>query len=369
MKCPACPERFTDAASIIGHIEGNKCKIIRREDFQRHKAEIELEKEAALELNGDPYRLDLMSQSNSDPDYLGGMSLADDERAHHPESWDTSFSPPRESFETAQNSVTSATSQWDTDRYPPLIAERASSNVGRRQYNAVQNSHNEDNAGSSDLNGSKWATQDKAPAWSTQTCSHAAGGAQRSRQTRVSSGNLLDSMVDDDGSIATSGATRDTHPVDFASGSDIIPPAAKAENQDPNAPNAQVQVGQRLSLPPRYNLENYWNSVLGLYVCPGYKCNRKLRSVKDFELHLLSGAHAGARIKCPCCFKNFRTTQALVAHAESGSKRCELQNTENFDLAIREITGGLLKVGGHWDGVGNARFESVPVEEWNNVAW
>lgn len=351
---------------MIGHIETNKCKIIKGEDFHKHKAEIELEKEAVEEqLSGGLYQLDLLSQSNSNPDYLGGTSLADDERVHQPESWHSTVT---HNTDLLQSDRQNSTISWNNEKYPPLVAQKEPSQIGRRQYNAEQNSDDERDGGESDLLGSKWAPHKQKPAWSTQTFSQSVG-AQSLRQTRTGSSNLFGSMVDDEGSVATSAATRGTHTADLSEPSNALPPAARAENQDPNAPNAQVQIRQRISLPPRYNLENYWNSVMGHYVCPAYKCGRKLRSIKDFEVHLLSGAHAAARVKCPCCLKSFKSTQALVAHAESGSRKCDLRNTENFDLTIREITGGLLKVEGHFENLGNARFESVPVEEWNSNVW
>lgn len=355
---------------MIGHIEKNQCKFIKNEDFQKHKAEIQLEKEAVSErFNVVPDQLDVISQNHSDPDYLGGISLADDERVHHPESWNSSVNQATDVHNEPQYSTDSAVSQWDTENYPPLVAEKTASNVNRRQYTVEQDSDDVADGSTSDLLGSKYVPKRENTAWSTQAPSKTSSIPSRQRQQGVSSGNLLDSMVDDDRSTATSAATRGTRSTELAGRSEILPPAAQVENQDPNAPYAQVQVGQKMSLPPKYNLEQYWSSFLGVYECPGYNCGLKLRSAKDFESHLLSGAHAGARIKCPCCFKNFKSTQALVAHAESGSKRCDLRNTEDFDLAIREITGGLLKIGGYWEGHGNARFESVPVEEWKNVSW
>lgn len=314
--------------------------------------------------------------SEIDPDPSGGTSLADNERVHLSNPWHDSVQRDIDPFDGRQTSVSQATSAFAVDKYPPLVAAAPPSTFNlpyRTRYETevdMEDPADSNEPQTTSSQGPQPQPTQSVPTnggvWSNNAISLAIRGPRSDTSPNLldsaSSVNLLDSSVADDSSVAT----RGTRPSALEGRSDYIPPAVKAENQDPNAPYAQVQTAQRARLPARQNLENYWNAVLSCYICPGSKCGRRLRSRQDFEEHLLSGAHVVETVQCPSCLKRFKTTTALVAHAESGSTKCDLRKTEEFDLAMRSITAGLIKVDGSWSGTGNPRFESVPVKDWNN---
>ena len=385
LPCRGCNEIFTDAAGLIGHIEDNKCKVIKRNDFYKHRAEQQIEKDAIDELAGSMYQGSTVITSpltDTDSDPVGGTSLTDNYRVDNPPHWQDPAPPIRDLIEGRQGSVSQGMSEVSVDKYPPLIATRepaSRANVPtRRQYVTeydAEGTRKTSVTASSDLLGSEVSAsaqgpkpQDEHPVFAAGPVWNSQNPFPRREAPRQTSQNLLDresNLLDPSTVSNDSAATQGTRPSQLPGRSDVLPPAAKAENQDPNAPHAQVQTATRIELPSRANLENYWNSVLGCYVCPGYKCDQRLRSVKDFEAHLLAGTHVIEKIRCPSCFKIFKSTKGLVAHAESGSTKCDLRKTEDFDAAIQQITAGLIKVNGSWAGAGNAKFESVPIEDWS----
>lgn len=383
MRCQGCNGVFGDAAGLIGHIEKNQCKVIKRDDFYKHRAEQQIQRDAEDELNGGLYQGSTALSSIPYADPSEHTSLAEDERVDITQHWQEPVRYDVDPFDGKRGSLTQDMSQLGIDKYPPLLASAApSSNLSsRRRRYAIEDDGEGDAKMShtSDVSMSAWPTAANGPqpqpvhsevtkggAWAGNKFSipirGSRPGASPNLLDTASSVNLLDSVVEDNSSVAT----RGTRPSDMAGRSEVLPPAARAENQDPNAPFAQVQTAQRIRSSSHHNLESYWNAVLGCYICPGNNCGRRLRSPQEFEQHLLSGVHVGAVVQCPSCLKRFKTITALVAHAESGSTKCDLRKTEEFDLAIRSITAGLIRVDGSWTGAGNPKFESVPVEDWNN---
>lgn len=406
----------------MGHIEQNKCKVIKRDDFHKHRAEVQVEKDALEEILAPSeftgsaviHSSTKTTTDSTDSDLGGGTSLADDERAQQLPHWQERAPRGGDPFEDRHTSLAKQMAALAVDRYPPLEAARQQTSAvtstsnstqgAPRPWGAARSGGTSAYGGSQNTSTSRHMTQADQPArarWeyastraplsdtssdllgsvtsrgkSVDEDDHpifkdAWGGEKLPRMPlRRTSENLLDSassvnlmhssVVSND-----SGATRGTRPSQLPARSGIVPAAAKAENQDPNAPYAQVQtVTQVPDRMPR-SLDMYWNSVLGCYVCPGLNCGKKLASPKEFQTHLLTGVHAVSSVQCPSCLKRFKTTTALIAHAESGSTKCELRKTEDFDREIRAITAGLIKVDGNWSGAGNAKFESVPVEDWS----
>lgn len=302
----------------------------------------------------------------------GGASLLEDQRVHVERDWQGApvLMSPSNASDTSDRPILSlqqSMSDLGVDRYPPLQAER------QHQLSAVSPARSLVSfrrvADDDDLLDTSEAPRvqpghsiygDKG-VWE-------ANKAARKQRNRGASRNLLDddssvNLMDSSVSGRNKPAARETT-APQQSNADWLPPAAQPENQDPNAVHSRIKTITALRMPSRERLQSYWDSIQGAYVCPGAKCGRKLRSVQEFEEHLLSGAHAGGTVQCPACLKHFKTVTALVAHAESGSRKCYLRNTEDFDLAIRSITAGLIRVNGSWSGEGNARFEATPITEW-----
>lgn len=371
---------FDSAAGLMGHVENNKCKTITRDDFHKHRAEREIENEALEELNGRQYQYATAIQPTgavsigSDPaSSNGGMSLLDNERVHLEKDWRGNPRPdPRPSSRDDSHIQADPLSQGFSDlsinRYPPLMATRPQS---RKPQNDVPTWPAQNNGDLMDVQEQPEVRPSKPK---TLIGDNNVWGAnnrlvqsrpQQPQRAPSSSSNLLDtaSSLNFLGSTmsANTAATRGTTQ---NNGTSTIPPAARPENQDPNAPFTQIQFQDaKPRLPSRLELHRYWDSIQSCYICPGARCGQRITSVSAFEAHLLSPAHVGAKVQCPSCLKKFKTATALVAHAESGSLKCDVRNSMEYDKVIRDITAGLIKVDGTWRD-GSVKYESQPVDQW-----
>jgi len=377
---------FTDASGLMGHIENNRCKIITRDDFHRHRAEQQIEKDAFEELQGGALHGESVISIGSDSDPFGGASLLENQRIPMSQDWqgapqEDMWGVGSERYDRRASNMSRQMTDLALDKYPALVAN---SSARPSTSNALPSSRQVEN--NSNASGSTAATGDlldmkEEPkvrpgrpvfgnnnVWEANRAARAQRPPVRETSSNLldstSSVNLLDSSIMGKETVATRG-TRPSH-TSYPGHTDhgFIPAAARPENQDPNAPNATIQTRSQPRVPSYARIQTYWNEIEQCYVCPGDRCGRKLRSIKAFEEHLNSAAHVGGMVQCPSCLKKFKTTTALVAHAESGSTRCDLRKTEEFDLAMQQITAGLIKVEGTWSGAGNAKFASVPIGQW-----
>jgi hypothetical protein len=142
--------------------------------------------------------------------------------------------------------------------------------------------------------------------------------------------------------------------------SQTIPAAAQALNN----PNAHIRT-VTAALSPRSLLDpyKYFDPLQNCFVCPGQKCHSKFATPEAFDEHLLSSAHVGGRTVCPSCLKKFKTTAALITHCESGSKRCTIRKSTNYNQVMRELTAGLLGTEGHLID-GSVRYVANKPENW-----
>ncbi|PLB51193.1 putative C2H2 finger domain protein [Aspergillus steynii IBT 23096] len=110
-------------------------------------------------------------------------------------------------------------------------------------------------------------------------------------------------------------------------------------------PNA----GQTLRLmDEHWQATNFLNSFSGQYVCP---CGSSFSQRDEFEEHVLQKSRSKRVVQCPNCLRRFKTTAALIAHCESPSTRCDINNGDKYGQIIDELTGGLIQaVGYHADG-------------------
>jgi hypothetical protein len=49
-------------------------------------------------------------------------------------------------------------------------------------------------------------------------------------------------------------------------------------------------------------------------------------------------------MRCPRCHKIFPTCSQLVAHCESGSKKCTIRYADDFGTFLYKLTGGIISV-------------------------
>ncbi|KAL1961114.1 hypothetical protein VTO42DRAFT_3059 [Malbranchea cinnamomea] len=98
--------------------------------------------------------------------------------------------------------------------------------------------------------------------------------------------------------------------------------------------------------------DRFYNSVLGMYVCA---CDQTFKTAIELERHIASGVHAAGVVRCPSCFRIFKTHTALVAHIESATTRCYIKESMNFGQLMDDISGGLIETAGY-NTDGSVRF-------------
>lgn len=54
--------------------------------------------------------------------------------------------------------------------------------------------------------------------------------------------------------------------------------------------------------------------------------------------------HRITKMRCPSCHDLFPSCYALVAHCESGSKKCKINEAHDFGTFLDRLTGGFLAV-------------------------
>lgn len=383
----------------MAHIENNKCKYITKSDFQTHQAEQQIERDAREEMQAGLYNPgSMVSGYSSLPSH--GPNLLEDSRVSSDQGLDWASLVAEDTRRAEQGlplgsvgipgTITEGVSRAVIDDYPPLGATTSNSTGSisanlplRRKVASDSTSENAQSENLLDVRDdvSPWS---KKPATTSQTSRGHLNELNtntpwnnlairtRSNDQKSSGVNQLDfnstvngTAFGTDTSIATRGTRLSQYNPSMMQNKPV-PPAARPENPDPNAPYAQVQTQTRLRMPSQLELHTYWDPIQQCYICPGMKCSRRLRSVKEFHDHLLSAAHTGGSVQCPSCLKRFKTTTALVAHAESGSTKCDLRNSAEFDKVMRDITAGLIKVDGTWSD-GSHKYSAVPVDEWSGM--
>ncbi|KAA8648184.1 hypothetical protein EYZ11_000552 [Aspergillus tanneri] len=117
--------------------------------------------------------------------------------------------------------------------------------------------------------------------------------------------------------------------------------------------------GQTLRiLDERWDATNFFNSFSGKYVCP---CNAAFKHKIDFEKHVLLKSKNNRDVQCPRCLRHFKTTAALIAHCESPSTRCDINDGEKYSQIIDELTGGMIQAVGY-NTDGTVKYEAGKLE-------
>ncbi|KAL4931972.1 putative C2H2 finger domain protein [Aspergillus undulatus] len=89
---------------------------------------------------------------------------------------------------------------------------------------------------------------------------------------------------------------------------------------------------------------NFLDEFSGEYVCA---CGKRCLTKEGFEKHVLSKSQGSRQMQCPGCLKIFRSTAALIAHCESASMRCDVNETNLYAKIIDEVSGGMIQTSGY----------------------
>ena len=63
----------------------------------------------------------------------------------------------------------------------------------------------------------------------------------------------------------------------------------------------------------------------------------------DLNKHINSD-HRLIYMKCPVCFKRFKSATALMAHCENRGAKCQVNKADNFNTFLDRLSGGFLSV-------------------------
>ncbi|KAF2817637.1 uncharacterized protein BDZ99DRAFT_431877 [Mytilinidion resinicola] len=90
-----------------------------------------------------------------------------------------------------------------------------------------------------------------------------------------------------------------------------------------------------------FDPKRFYHPILMTYQCPFPHCEEKFANDFDLENHILS-IHRMRDQRCPSCCKIFKSSAALIAHAEAPNSRCHLSKSDKFTQALDELSGGFL---------------------------
>ena len=366
--------KLLGAASYVAHIGKNECEVITLEDYDRLRAEKQIEKdawEAALDTQNVRYG---DSSLASEAGTHGGAPLMDDDPRSISTDYrsasdlDSGLSPLQFTVNASQQSASnlaSSITNLSIDKYPPLPAQ-----VKPAKKENVLPKPTVINGDLLDFDEPETKNTPGQPgqnpgAWnSIRTASR--------RFSRPNEGKAYPSQSDLSGFASEvprttlTGATygKSTHLSGSNTSTDRtpIPGTDRPVKNDPNLRFAEVQTEARVVPRSILNPMNYYDELLDKFVCTGKDCKRKFDTAEAFKGHLITGTHVGGRTQCPTCLRKFPTTWALISHCESASRKCKISKTANYNQILRELTSGLLGTEGHTES--DVRYVAVPVREW-----
>lgn len=133
---------------------------------------------------------------------------------------------------------------------------------------------------------------------------------------------------------------------------------------------------------PKWDANKFFNPFSSQYVCT---CGKEFADIAGFEEHLLQKAQMNQRVRyvagsralpssvslilglntnycrCPGCQRIFNSMSALVAHCETGSRRCDINTSDLFGQIMDEMTGGVVQVAGYHED-GSLKYEAGELE-------
>ncbi|EXJ84839.1 hypothetical protein A1O3_05513 [Capronia epimyces CBS 606.96] len=356
LECAGCRALFSSASALMYHIENDECSVIRLEDFQMQRAEKQIHKDACVasgELFSAPSSV---QQAPTVLNTNNGTDLLDSAAVHN-------------SSRSLNNALGGPISPASHDQFPPLATaashprpneqpSREKSVLSNKSQDTASNlinfSNVENNMAGLQIGHNAWNT------WAQHGESQEGHGyvkgwlASVNSSTKPPSANNSEVASMYDKKVAASVVSENMPP-------SVRPPGETSSSVHRHIINMPAHSIISSSAP--LDIERFWDALHQQYMCPGERCRRQFSNAEQFKQHLLTSAHVGGQVVCPSCLKRFATTFAWVAHVESPSKRCDIRNSINLNLVIREITGGVLGTQGHM-GDGTVQYIAPKIEEW-----
>ncbi|KAI9368684.1 hypothetical protein BJX61DRAFT_546291 [Aspergillus egyptiacus] len=142
-----------------------------------------------------------------------------------------------------------------------------------------------------------------------------------------------------------------------------------------SASTVSVNLGDELrKIYKFWDPERFFDGFSGQYICP---CGKGCTTLKDFERHVLAKSQGTRRMQCPGCLRIFKSTAALIAHCESPTTRCNVNEFNQFAQVIDEVSGGMIQMTGYNED-GTMKYEAAQIDlekkttigvDLNKVGW
>ena len=352
MNCAGCNEEFTRATQYVRHIEQDECQVISAEHFQLQRAEKQILRDAWV-AQTDPTGGSAISSNppkSDSPSEGGGVSLVDFQPPSVQDAASTLSLEPMRSLSSGLSSPPTGTfRRLALENFPALPTQK-------RSYADSHLSSTRANSNLLDLDESEVRSTEKS-IWGTKATSKFA---------TVSVSELAVQASEASSSTPSERSGKENRPRMFAKTTNptlSAPDPSHLPVNDITATNPHVQTARSMAPTSLLDPENYWNELQQFYLCPGTRCGRSFQTNEQFKAHLLSSAHVEGKTQCPNCLNQFRSTYALIAHCEAGSKRCQIRKAPNFNEILRELTAGALGTNGYLDD-GSVKFTANQVHEW-----
>ncbi|KAK2753155.1 hypothetical protein FQN54_007981 [Arachnomyces sp. PD_36] len=291
--CVGCAAKFVRAAALMAHIENNQCETISSDAYIQERAKKAVLKEAVAKVLNSDNPLPAPPKLGSEVSSVDGgvpvdpLSLLDDDDGHT-ERGRSSRGP----HSTSRSAISNMASR---KHWPTLGSERSTAK-----------DEAEEDVGDDLMAFSTLSVDEENVRPGPSTYGQSASTSHR--------GGWETGTTTESGIPTNFGLDRD----------DGAMPSPRPNNKwDPN---------------------RFFDSFLGVYTCI---CENKYTTLADFEAHMGSGIHSQGRIRCPACQKIFKTIAAVVAHCESATVKCRINQSSNFDSIIQDISGGVVEASGH----------------------
>lgn len=363
---------FSKAGELMRHIENDECDVISADLYQRRRAEKQIEKDAwAQALDYTNIRSFVPSQTGAGSETetnAGGVSLLDDHDAHSSGlDWQGAtprtvgpLQPSATDGDAAHGPAVQSVSALSLDKFPSLPAQHKNMTTKSKLTTSSPNgndllSFDEADVKTKALGGGPWNSKIAPKSFFAASKplhpkpNHNDGGSLSS-SGNVGSGSKSNqpiSMFDRLSQVSTANS-QPSHP----------PPPPH------NNPNARIRTVPA-EIAPKSSLDpwKYFDPLQNAFICPGQKCRAKYATAKAFDDHLTTSAHVGGKTVCPSCLSKFNTTAALISHCESGSKKCTIRKSVNYNQVMRELTAGLLGTEGHLID-GSVKYVANKLADW-----
>jgi hypothetical protein len=309
------------AAAYMAHIGKNECDVITLEDFDRMRAEQQIQKNAwddALDTTNVIYGN--ASGLHSNVDTTGEAPLMDDNPVSTSSGYQTisdlnsRISPLQPTTITntsgpSTSKLASSTTGLYVDKYPPLPA----------QSRVLQSTIKTDNVPPRanvdlllDFNEQEDTTEPPKSERQTPGVWKSNGAASHSLFPKKKEEKPYPAQSDISGfsggrrTIIT-GAT-DGSDTQLPSSLDPLPPAARPTNNDPNAPFASIQTTKRVMPQSILDPMHFWDDIAHCFRCTGKDCRRDFDTPEGFKAHLVTGTHVGGKTQCPSVRNSSQST-------------------------------------------------------------